>query len=206
MKYAVKRPARGLWMICLACAYLVIFERPGRTQGPTLNGEGTGTHIRVSSDLVLIPVTVVDRRDGFVPGLQKEHFRLYEGNVEQVITHFSVEDVPISVGFIFDASTSMRDKLSKSREAVARFLNTANPEDEHFLVQFNDRPELVQDFTTNAEELQQSLMWIRLGGRTALLDAIHFSIQQMKRAHNSRKALIIISDGGDNCSRYSRGN
>jgi VWFA-related protein len=97
----------------------------------------------------------------------------------------------------------MGNKLGKSRQAVAQFFKTANPEDEFFLVQFNDRPELVQDFTTNLEEIQNKLTFTQAKGRTALLDAVLLAINKMKKARNPRKALLIISDGGDNSSRYT---
>ena len=159
--------------------------------------------LQVNSDLVLIPVTVLNRNDESVGGLEKEHFKLFENKVQQVITHFAIEDAPISLGFVFDASASMRDKLERSREAVTRFLTTANPDDEFFLVQFNDRVGLAADLTRSTEEVKKQLMFIRPTGRTALLDAIEFSIRRMQKANNARKALIVVSDGGDNCSRYT---
>jgi Ca-activated chloride channel homolog len=161
--------------------------------------------IRVNSDLVEIPVTVLDRNGESIVGLEKERFRLFEDGSEQVITHFAMEDAPISIGFVFDASASMRDKLHKSREAVVTFLNTANPGDDFFLVQFNERAEIATDLTQSTKEVQKQLAYIRTSGRTALLDAVHFSIRRMQTANNARKALIIISDGGDNCSRYTLG-
>lgn len=161
------------------------------------------TSIRVNSDLVQIPVTVLDRHDESVVGLEKECFKLFENKVEQVITHFVMEDAPISIGFVFDISASMRDKMLKSREAVTRFLSTANPDDEFLLVQFNDHVDLVVDLTMSTQEVQRQLMFIRPTGRTALLDAIQFSIRRIQKAHNARKALIIVSDGGDNCSRHT---
>jgi VWFA-related protein len=169
------------------------------------HGEVPAPSIRVNSDLVLIPVTVVDHHDQLIAGLEKEHFRLFEDKVEQAISHFTCEDAPVSVGFVFDASGSMSDKLSTAREAVSRFLKTANPDDEFFLLQFNDRVERLQELTRDAEQVQSRLLWIRPNGRTALLDAIYFAIQEMKQAHNTRKALLIISDGGDNRSRHSMG-
>jgi len=161
--------------------------------------------IRVNSDLVEIPVTVLDRNGESIVGLEKERFRLFEDGSEQVITHFAMEDAPISIGFVLDASASMHDKLRQSSEAVAAFLNTANLGDEFFLVQFNERAELATDLTQSTGEVQKQLAHIRPSGRTALLDAVHFSIRRMQKANNARKALIIISDGGDNCSRYTLG-
>src|SRR5919199_3449061 len=160
-------------------------------------------NIRVETQLVLINVTVTDPMNRFVTGLEKEHFQLFEDKVKQEITQFSSEDAPLSVGLVFDASGSMGSKLSKSRQAAAQLFKTANPEDEFFLVQFNNRPELVVSFTTNTEEIQNRLTFTQAKGRTALLDAVYLAMNQMKKAHNPRKAIIILSDGGDNSSRYT---
>jgi VWFA-related protein len=159
--------------------------------------------IRVQSTLVLIPVTVTDPLNRFVTGLDRENFRLFEDKSEQKVTHFASEDAPLSIGLVFDISGSMGSKLEKSRQAVAQFFKTANPEDEFFLVEFNDRPELVVDFTTHLEEIQNRLTFTQSRGRTALLDAVYMALHTMKKAKNPRKALLIISDGGDNSSRYT---
>ncbi len=159
--------------------------------------------IRVDKTLVLINVTVTDPLNRFVTGLEKEHFRLYEEKVEQEITQFSSEDAPISIGLVFDTSGSMGAKLQKSRQAAAEFFKTANPADEFFLVQFNDRPELVVPFTTDTDKIQSALTFTQSKGRTALLDGVYLAMNEMKKARNPRKALLIISDGGDNSSRYT---
>jgi Ca-activated chloride channel family protein len=161
------------------------------------------TELRADSNLVLIPVTVTDRQNRFVTGLEKEFFKLYENNVEQTISQFGFEDAPISVGVVFDCSGSMNNKLTKSREAVADFLKTSNPGDEFSLVTFSSRPELLVHLTEQSEEIQSRLTFVRPEGRTALLDAIVLSMDEMKKSHNPRKALVIISDGGDNASRYT---
>ena len=159
--------------------------------------------IRIDTTLVQVNVTVTDPLNRFVTGLEKEHFRLFEDKVEQIITQFSAEDAPLSVGIVFDTSGSMGSKLQKSREAVAQFFKTANPEDEFFLIEFNDRPQLVVPFTTNTDELQNQLTFTQSKGRTALLDGIYMAMNNMKKARNPRKAILIISDGGDNSSRYT---
>jgi len=161
------------------------------------------TDIRVDTTLVLIPVTVTDPLNRFVTGLEKEHFKLQEDNVDQPISHFASEDAPLSVGIVFDTSGSMGSKLAKSRQAVAQFCRTANPADEFFLVQFNDRPELALGFTPDVEEIQSRITFTQSKGRTALLDAIYLALHEMKKGHNPRKAILVISDGGDNSSRYS---
>jgi len=192
-----------LYCACLLiCGGSVLAQRAANANQVRVKPEGSSP-IHVDSDLVQIPVTVFDRDEQSVVGLEKEHFKLFENRVEQVITHFAIEDAPISIGFVFDASASMSNKLPQSREAVARVLNAANPGDEFFLVQFNDQVELTADVTTSTAEIQRQLMFIRPTGRTALLDAVQFSVRRMRKANNARRALIIISDGGDNCSRYT---
>jgi VWFA-related protein len=160
-------------------------------------------HIQVNADLVLIPVLVTDAENRLITGLEKEHFKLYDNKVEQVITHFTQEDAPVSIGLVFDCSGSMGPKLQKSRAAVADFLRTANPEDEFSLVTFNDRAHLLADFTIREQDIQNRLLFADSRGRTALLDAIYLSLHHMKHAKHSRKAILIISDGGDNASRYT---
>ncbi|MDZ4801336.1 MAG: VWA domain-containing protein [Bryobacteraceae bacterium] len=159
--------------------------------------------IRVETQLVLINVTVTDPMNRFVTGLDKEHFQLFEDKAKQEITQFSSEDAPLSVGLVFDCSGSMGSKLAKSRQAASQLFKTANPEDEFFLIQFHDRPELVVPFTTNTEEIQNRLTFTQAKGRTALLDAVKLAMNEMRKARNPRKAIIILSDGGDNSSRYT---
>lgn len=159
--------------------------------------------IRVDSTLVLIPITVTDSLNRFVTGLNRENFRVFEEEDEQKVTHFAREDAPLSVGVVFDTSGSMGRKLDKSRQAVSQFFKTANPEDEFFLVKFSDRAKMVVDFTTHLEEIQNQLAFTQSKGRTALLDAVYLALHNMKKATNPRKTLLIISDGGDNSSRYT---
>src|SRR6266571_3869173 len=143
--------------------------------------KGPRTDIRVDTTVVLINVTVTDPLNRFVTGLEKENFRLFEDKIEQKIVHFASEDAPLSIGLVFDTSGSMGNKLTKSRQAVGEFFKTANPDDEFFLVQFNDRPELVHDFTTNLEDIQNRLTFTQAKGRTALLDAVMMAQDKMKR-------------------------
>jgi Ca-activated chloride channel family protein len=162
-------------------------------------------HLRVDTSLVLIPVHVTTPLGVSVTDLNKTNFQVFEDNVEQTITHFGKDDAPVSIGLVFDASGSMRNKLHKSSEAAAAFFKTANPEDEFFLVEFNERPRLAIPFTFDSDELYNHIVHTKTMGRTSLLDAIHMAILQMKKATSSRKAIVIVSDGGDNCSRYSVG-
>ncbi len=165
--------------------------------------EARAGSIRVDTTLVQINVTVTDPLNRFVTGLEKEHFRLFEDKVEQKILDFSSEDAPLSIGLVFDTSGSMGPKLQKSRQAAVQFFKTANPEDEFFLVEFNDRPELVVPFTPDTEDIQNRLEFAQSKGKTALLDGVYMAMNQMKKARNPRKAILIISDGGDNNSRYT---
>src|SRR5207248_11600250 len=159
--------------------------------------------LKVDVNLVLVNVTITDPMNRIVTGLEKENFRIFEGSNEQQIKHFSSEDAPISLGVIFDMSGSMSDKIEKSREAVVEFFKTANPQDEFFMITFSDKPELLQDFTNSVEDIQDKLIYTIPKGRTALLDAIYLGLDKMRDAHNPKKALLIISDGGDNRSRYT---
>ena len=160
-------------------------------------------NIRIDTNLVLIPVTVTDPLNRFVTGLDQDVFELFEDKTRQKIVSFGSEDAPLSVGIVFDTSGSMGPKLEKARQSVAEFFKTANPEDEAFLVEFNDRPELVTPITHNLEDIQNRLTFTQSKGRTALLDGVLLALRTMKKAHNPRKALIVISDGGDNSSRYT---
>ena len=160
---------------------------------------------RKDVDLVLVNVTVTDPMNRLVTGLEKDNFQLFEGTESQEIKHFSSEDTPISLGVIFDISGSMKSKIDKSREAVVEFFKTANPQDEFFLVTFADKPEMLSGFTKSIEDIQGRLVLTVPEGRTALLDAIYLGMNKMRNAQNPRKALLVISDGGDNRSRYTEG-
>jgi Ca-activated chloride channel homolog len=160
-----------------------------------------GLHMDV--DLALVNVTVTDPYNRLVTGLDPDNFRVFEDNVEQEVVSFSSEDVPISIGVIFDYSGSMSNKINKAREAAIEFFKTANPQDEFFLVSFNERAELTSTFTNSIEDLQSRMMLAAPHGRTALLDAIYLGLSQMRGAKNGKRALLILSDGGDNHSRYN---
>jgi Ca-activated chloride channel family protein len=138
-----------------------------------------------------------------VIGLQKGNFNIYDQGNPEVIRNFSTEDTPISLGIIFDASSSMHEKIDRSREAVIQLLRRSNPQDEFFLIGFNDSPRLLVDFTNSIEEVQEAIAKTHADGRTALLDALYLGLEQLKKARYERKALMIVSDGGDNHSRYT---
>ena len=176
-------------------------EDVGNTDPALKNHAKPGMAVDVN--LVLVNVTVTDDWNRIVTGLDKENFSVLEGSEVQQVRHFSSEDAPISLGVIFDMSGSMNDKIMKAREAVIEFFKTANPQDEFFMITFNDRPELRADFTKSVEDIQGKLVYTVPQGSTAMLDAIYMGVSKMKDARNSKKALLIISDGGDNHSRYT---
>jgi Ca-activated chloride channel homolog len=161
--------------------------------------------LKVDVDLVLVPVTITDPMNRLVTGLEKENFELYEGGSKEAIKTFSSEDAPVSLGVIFDSSGSMSSKMDRAKDAVMEFFKTANPQDEFFMITFSDAPEVVSDFTSSVEDIQSKLLYTVPQKRTALLDAIYMGISKMRQAKYAKKALLIISDGGDNHSRYTEG-
>jgi Ca-activated chloride channel homolog len=161
------------------------------------------TTIRTHSELVLVPVTVTDPKNRVVVGLGQENFQLYEGKQSQEIKHFSREDAPVSLGVILDVSGSMATKIERAREAVLKLLEASNPQDEFFLITFSDIPNMVQTFTRTIGDMQEQLLLVRPKGQTALLDAIYMGLNKMHEAKYARKALLLISDGGDNHSRFT---
>lgn len=180
--------------------------RKSVSAGMTISDPSLNTYpepLRHQVELVLVPVTVTDPMGRSVIGLDKEHFEVYEGKQKQSVRNFSLEDAPISVGIILDMSRSMRNKLDKAKEAAIQFMQTANADDEFFLVGFSDEAELLTDFTSSIEDMQNKLIFAEPHGMTTLLDAIAMGMKEMKYAKYPRKALLIISDGGDNHSRYT---
>jgi Ca-activated chloride channel family protein len=168
--------------------------------------DGLKAHVRplkVDVDLVLVPVTITDPMNRLVTGLERENFQLFEGSSAQEIRTFSSEDAPVSLGVIFDSSGSMSSKMDRAKEAVVEFFKTANPQDEFFMITFSDEPESVSDFTNSVDEIQNKLIFAIPKHRTALLDAIYMGVSKMRQAKYAKKALLIISDGGDNHSRYT---
>jgi VWFA-related protein len=157
--------------------------------------------LRVDSSLVLIPVRVTTPEGTSVTGLKKEDFELFEDGVQQTITQFAQDDAPISAGVLLDVSGSMRNKMAKASEAATEFFKFANPEDECFLIEFNARARLAVPFTRDWPGIAAEISAARASGMTAMLDALHLAVAEMKHARHTRKALVVVSDGGDNFSR-----
>ncbi len=181
---------------------------PSDKPDPVAGGRSRGSDsIRVDVNLTLIPLTVTDPMNRLVTGLERNNFYIYEKGIGpeqlQTIKTFSTEDAPVSLGIILDLSGSMTNKFNRSRQSIKAFLKTANPQDEFFVVGFNDRPELIEDFTSSVDDVDARLAMVKPGKRTALLDAIYYGINKMKDAKYARKALLVVSDGGDNRSRYT---
>jgi Ca-activated chloride channel homolog len=163
----------------------------------------SGIQFRVDTNLVLVPLTVTDPMDRLVTGLEKQNFAVFEDNRLQSLRAFSCDDAPVSIGVILDLSGSMGNKVVRARGAVLQFMKTSNPQDEVFVIGFNDRPQLITDYTSSVDDVEARLATVEVGHRTALLDAVYFGLEKMKQAKYERKALLIVSDGGDNNSRYT---
>lgn len=157
----------------------------------------------VGVDTVIVRVTVTDPLNRYVIGLERNHFQVFEDKVEQSITHFSNDKSPISVGLILDTSGSMGDNILSARTSVVRFLQQRDEQDEYFLITFNERSTLVQDFTGRSENIQNQISIANPKGKTALYDAIYLGLEKIAGARNEKKALIVITDGEDNSSRYT---
>lgn len=159
--------------------------------------------IRVNTDLTLVPVTVTDAFGRNVRGLEKQNFRVFEDAEQRSIVAFGREDAPISVGLIFDSSGSMKDKFKMTREAASQLLNQLTADDEAYLVTVSTLAQLREDFTSDTGEVSDALVFTNPDGSTSLLDGANLGLEQMKKAHRPRKALVIVSNGGENNSRYT---
>lgn len=162
-------------------------------------------NLRVDTNLVLVPVTVNDELNHPITGLEKENFQIYDDRRPQTIASFTTEDEPIALGFVFDTSGSMRNALPDGRHAAAEFLKLANPEDEFFLVEFDTAPRLAIPLTSDTGAIRTEILMTKSGGSTALIDGLYLAINEIHKSKKSKKAIVLISDGGENNSRYSPG-
>ena len=156
--------------------------------------------IRVEVDLVALYLTVTDNRGAPLPGLKKENFRVWEDEIEQKIEHFSTDDAPYTIGLVLDRSGSMAEVIDDVFQAAFHTFQASKPEDEAFVIVFNDRIQLVQDFTSDRKTLQRALRKVRAGGRTALYDAVHTALSHIRKGRHRKKALLVVTDGADNSS------
>jgi Ca-activated chloride channel homolog len=169
------------------------------------NATTQGSKIVTNVNLVVLHTTVLDDRQRFADGLKAENFRIFEDKVEQKLSVFKREDLPVSMGLVIDNSGSMRDKRPKVNEAAITLVQASNPQDEAFVVNFNDDfyLDLDKDFTSSIPELKEALERIDARGSTALYDAIIGSIDHFKKASKDKHVLLVVTDGEDNSSHYS---
>ncbi|MCI0337975.1 MAG: VWA domain-containing protein [Acidobacteria bacterium] len=166
--------------------------------------EGQDKSIIIDTELVSLTVTVTDPYNRLVTGLDKQHFEVYEDKVKQVITFFNDEDVPVSMGIIFDVSGSMKGKVDRARDALKAFIQTSHNDDDFFLVGFNQRASLLSEFS-DGETLTNKLTLVDPRGQTALYDAAYLGIEKVKQGRHTKRSILLISDGQDNTSRYTYG-
>src|SRR5215467_9417019 len=201
---------RTKWTLVLAALLLtalpaLMVARAARSQASQANSAEKKPiqTLKVDVDLVLVNATVTDQLNRYVSGLETQHFQIWEDKIEQKVQYFNAEDLPISVGIIFDVSGSMKDKIGTARNAASTFLKTGNPDDEYFLVTFANRPEVDADFTTDVTKLQSKLLLTPAKGMTAMYDSVYLGLEKLKEGSNPKKALLLITDGEDNRSRYT---
>jgi len=189
--------APSIFLLAVMCVSSIQARQDGTPKTPKLN---------LDVNVVLVNASVTDSvRNRPMNGLSKNNFQIWEDRIEQKITEFSSEDVPISVGIIFDVSGSMGSTIGTARSAAAAFFKSGTRSDEYFEVQFSDRPRIVSDFTSDVGKLQQSILSTPPKGSTALFDAVYLGLNKLKESNNPKKALLLITDGEDNRSRYSFG-
>ena len=201
---------KHLSFLCMALA-LVCLVPPAGAQEPAAVAPAApqtptappDDRIILDRDLVTVSVTVSDPYGRFVTGLEKSHFEIYDDKIKQEIAFFSDADNPLTLGVVYDVSGSMSTKLSRSIHALRRFVETSHTEDEYFLVTFNHRAQLTRDFTMSGDTLVNSLTLVNTDGRTALYDAAFIGIEKARQGRHDKRALLIISDGQDNNSRYT---
>ena len=172
---------------------------PGKGQAPAQD-----ERIKLDTDLVTLTVTVTDPYNRLVTGLDRQHFEIFEDKVKQSIEFFNDDDVPVSLGIVFDVSGSMKGKLDRARDSLRAFVETSHQEDDFFLVGFNQRADLIAEFS-DGDTLVNKLTLVDPKGQTALYDAAYLGIEKVKQGRHTKRALLLISDGQDNSSRYTYG-
>ena len=202
-------PDLFILLLCLLLSPVAAFKAGGQ-EAPRPSPEQRAKpeqkqddRIRLETKLVSTIITVSDPYGRFVTGLSKEHFEVYDENVKQEIAIFSDDDAPLTLGIIYDVSGSMSDLTQRSFSALRKFFATSHDDDEFFVIAFNDKPKLVQDFTASPNEILNKTVFIKAKGSTALYDATYLAVEKVKQGRHPKKALLILSDGLDNNSRYS---
>jgi Ca-activated chloride channel homolog len=185
---------RILWapaLLLLLATLQLMPESPGR--------------LRADSEMVLVRASVFDPKDQFLPTLRGENFRVFDNGVEQQVASVGLEDAPVSVAILFDASRSMKDVLTYAQDAVGRFLGGCNPDDEYSVVLVRDRPEVTLSRSRDKHAILERINTVPAQGSTALLDGIYLALDHLGHASYSRRLLLVVSDGKDNHSRYTEG-
>lgn len=203
--FRIRGSAYGLLVMLFAAA---MFAVPSFAQDPTSTPptEADEPVQKIPTDLVTLTLTITDPYGRLVSGLGKDVFSVVDNNEQQNITFFSDTDAPVSVGILFDVSGSMSgEKIQRARKALERFINSSHPSDEYFLIAFNSRAQLLMDRTRDGEAVLQKLTLVNPRQNTALYDACYLGIERVTRGTHQKKALLIISDGQDNSSRYNFG-
>ncbi len=178
---------------------------PPPSPGQDTGKSQSGSKIQVDVNLVVLHTTVLDDRGKFAEGLTQDNFRVYEDKIEQKLSVFKREDIPVSMGLVIDNSGSMRDKRPRVNEAALTLVQNSNPQDEAFVVNFNDDfyLDLDKDFSSSISELKEALERIDARGSTALYDALIGSLDHLKKGKKEKKVLLVVTDGEDNTSRSS---
>lgn len=177
-----------------------VSEQSVRLRPPAVR---SSSNIRIDVNMALVPVTVMDLAGHNVTGLRRENFRVIDGAREVPIMTFGRQDQPISIGLVYDCSRSMTQKFKTAREAPHRLFEQLNASDESFLVTVSDKAELKRGLTSDLNEVENALVFAHPNGATSLIDGIFLGLQELKKSHNPRRALVVVSDGGDNNSRYT---
>jgi Ca-activated chloride channel family protein len=195
----VNRTRLGVVPAILLCFVSSLYSRDKKSRIPLF---------KVNAETVLLRVSVTDSRNRLVTGIKKSDFQIYEDGVLQTITNFSQESGPVSMGFVLDVSYSMKygKQLETAKNLCRQILerDKIHPEDEYFLISFNEATKLLHSFSSEISDLQERITFLRPEGNTALRDAIYLGINRFKACKNERKALVLITDGLDNSSRYSK--
>jgi Ca-activated chloride channel family protein len=203
LRFSLERLFANLF---IALALSVTALAQNATPTPTPVPDDPDERIRVKTDLVSLTLTVTDPYGRYVSGLNKNAFTIVDNNQEQEITYFSDADAPVSIGILFDVSGSMSgEKIAKARKALERFIGTSHPSDEYFLIAFNNRAQLLMDRTRDGEAVLRKLTLVKPKENTALYDAVYLGVERVTRGTHPKRAMLIISDGQDNASRYNFG-
>ena len=178
-------------------------QRSSQSESPRPNLVGNG-QIIVNTDLVTLTVTVTDSRGRYIPGLTQKEFSITDNKLPQEITFFSDADSPVSVGVVFDVSGSMSGKkIEQAKEALSTFIQTSHPQDEYFLIAFSSQPELLLDSSRDGDAVIREFSVVEPHGSTALYDATYLALDRVAHGIHAKRAILIISDGQDNSSRYT---